>query len=251
MTLSPRERTGAEPSGRPLLLHNMTAAESAVDGPMGGAVAMLGKRFEMRSLPDSWTADDLKSARLVWLNSTGRPTRGAGGSPDGSGFPQAVLRYVEDGGVLWIMLGDPKRPNTVRSLLMPLGIVQGERRTAPKRLRIPQSNPLAGGMLWITGGLTPMDIEESPGLLNPVMVPNDLSQPPVAPQAADFAGIAMVWGGLGKGRIAVFGDTEWLEKKAWDDPTGSTPGTALRSNGQFLDRWIEWALKPAAPAGAP
>ncbi len=250
MTLAPSVGIGAEPPDqppdRPVLLHNLTAAEASGGGRMGGAIGMLEKRFALRALPETWNGDDLKSARVVWLVSPGRPPKVDSADSGGNAFPAAVLRHVEGGGVLWIMLGDPagSAVDWTRSLLMPLGIVQGDRRTGAKALRMPGTNPLLGGLLWNTGGITLMDTEESPELSNPVIVPNDLGQPPKSPRAPDFAGIAMIWGDRGRGRIAVLGDMEWLGKAAWED--SGDPGQIARANERILDRWIEWSLRPAA-----
>jgi hypothetical protein len=155
-----------------------------------------------------------------------------------------LLRYVEGGGALWVMIqGEARGPDSglTQAILSKLGIVQGNRRTGAKRLLLPDRPPWTGDLTWTTGGITPCDIEESPALGKPLLMPNDLAQKPFQAQEPDFAGLAMILGEHGKGRIAILGDVDWLKLPAWE--ALSPTGPAVPHNRLLLDRLLNWTLK--------
>lgn len=253
LLLTSFEGSGAEPTPKPVLLHNLTAAEAAPKGPFGIAIQRLAPLFEMRSMPASPTGDvEIQRAKMIWLVLRGQPDD-ARAEPAGiAPTARHLLSYVENGGALLIMTqrgSGESGSRLAQALMTPLGVVQGNRRTGGKRLRIPEHHPLIGGLAWTTEGLTPLDMEESPALRNTVVLPNDLTQKTLQPQAPDYAGLAMIWGELGRGRIVLVADTDWIRQLAPDAKGGGPAATA--ANGMIFDRLVHWLTAPRRQETSP
>jgi hypothetical protein len=125
-----------------------------------------------------------------------------------------------------------------RLLLRKLGVMQGPRRSAPKVLKIRETIPVIGGLRWRADAFTPMDTEETPAISEAVFVPNDLEQKPIQMDSPDLAGFAMIWGQIGKGRVVVVGDSEWI--KNLDSRKESEP-TKKNDNAEIFLRLARWA----------
>lgn len=228
---------GAEPPPQPLLVHGLTSAQVSSSGAFAGAIQHLQRTLKLGALPVPLTADSLKSVRMVWLVSPMSAPPGDGAIPDPATIASTLLRYVEDGGSLWMMIqGEAGTPGSewAQAILSRLGVVPGNRRTGAKRLRLPERPPWMGGLTWTTGGITPLDIEESPILGKAVLVPNDLAQKPFQEKAPDYAGLAIILGELGKGRVVILGDAEWLKRPAWDAPASD--------NRLVLEGLLDWTM---------
>lgn len=242
MTVVAVEASGAERARNPVLLHNLAGSPAKPGGPFAGVLQRLEARFEPRSLPATPTAEGLAQAGLVWLVLPGRPDGVLEPVPDAAQSAAAILRYVDEGGALLVTaqrsLGEPGSP-LAKALLGRLGIVQGTRRTGAKRWTLPERHPLIGGLVWASSGFTPLDAEESPNLRETVLVPNDLTQKPQDPQGPDYAGLVMLWGKLGRGRIVIVGDVDWLREVAWEP--GTDAGRTTAPNAVVLDRLVGWA----------
>jgi hypothetical protein len=234
---------GAEPPTKPLLLHALTPDQASSAGPFAGAIQHLQQSLELRPLPVPLTAEALKSVRLVWLVSSGSTPTLDNAVHDATTVASILLKYVEGGGTLWVMLeggAEGLGSGPVPNLLFKLGIVPGNQRTGAKQLQLPDRTPWFGGLIWSTGSLSPFDIEESPALRKALLVPNDLAQKPVQAKAPDYAGMAMVLGEYGKGRVAILGTSEWLSRPAWN--AVSTTGAKVTDNRVFLERLLKWTL---------
>lgn len=249
MNLGRCEAIGVEPAAKPVLLHNLTATQASSNGPFAGAIQHLQKGFELRPLPSRVTADTLNPARIVWLVSPAPTPAVDDGASEVTSLVGSLLRHVENGGALWVMhragTGETGSDWT-RSLLSQLGIIPGNRRTGAKRLRLPDRHPLFGGLVWATEGITPMDMEETPVLRKTFVLPNDLMQKPYQALAPDYAGMAMILGDYGRGRIGIFGDVAWLGGPAWD--ATYRPGEQPTHNVLVFERLIGWTTSPTLDA---
>jgi hypothetical protein len=243
MSLTVLASDGADSPPQPLLLHGLTAAQASPTGPFAGAIQHLRRSLELRAQPIPLTAEALRAVRIVWLVSpvTDRSRDDATREP--TAIAATLLRYVEGGGALWVMVqreAGETNSGLAQAILSRLGIIQGNRRTGAKRLQLPDRAPWTGGLTWTTGGITPFDIEESPALEKAVLVPNDLAQKPFQTQDPDFAGMAMILGQHGKGRVAILGDVDWLKQLAWE--ARSLTGPAVPHNQLLLDHLLNWTL---------
>ena len=234
-------REGGDPtvvSGKPILLHNLPESQVVTGGAFGEVSRHLGMKFELRSMQGPGGSDLLRSTRLVWWVF---PVAGGSASVQ-EVFAQGIPGYVEAGGSVLMMIGgrggDPGM-ESAKVVLSRLGIVLGPKRTGAKRLRIPDRHPAMGGLVWTTAGLTPMDMEDSPVLGRPVIVSNDLGQKPWVAGAPDFAGMVMILGEWGRGRVVIVGDTDWVKKPGWNVGADSD---GLSDNRRILDGLVRWGI---------
>lgn len=227
-------------ASKPILLHNLPEAQIVKGGSFEAVSQHLAKAFELRSVLAPGAGDILRSTRLVWW-----VVPVAGGLTKEGALAQEALvpripGYVEGGGTFLLTLGGrggDSGMEMAKAVLSRLGIVLGPKRTGAKKLRIPDRHPGIGGLVWTTGGLTPMDMEDSPVLRRPVIVSNDLAQKPGVPGAPDFAGIVMILGEWGRGRVVIVGDTDWVKKPAWETGADSD---GWSDNRRILDGLVGW-----------
>jgi len=229
-------------ASKPILLHNLPESQVVMGGLYAEASRHLGKSFELRSALAPGGNDLLRSARLVWwvLPAAGALTGEIASVQET--FAQRIPAYVEAGGTVLVMIGgrggEPASA-LANVVLSKLGIILGPKRTGAKQLRLPERHPGIGGLVWTTAGMTPMDMEDSPALRRPVIVSNDLGQKPEVAGASDFAGMVMILGEWGRGRVVIVGDTDWVKKRAWETGADSE-GTS--DNRRILDGLVRWGI---------
>lgn len=239
--MSALEGQSATPPNPPVILHNLTEAQVSVDGPLSGPIEQLTQRFRLEPLRFPPQPESLLQGRLVWLVFPGQPRHAPEDSRDAPSVATTLLGHVEAGGSLLLLTQrNPGEPGSAiaKALMARLGITQGNRRTGAKELKVPASHPVIGGLVWRTGGITPLDMEESAVLKKPVLLPNDLTQRPFAAADPDYAGLTMIWGEVGLGRIVIVGDTDWLAKSFWTPPPATSK--AVGTNALIFQRLVEW-----------
>jgi len=232
-------------SSKPILLHNLPESQVVKRGPFAGVCQHLAKAFELRSILAPGTGDLIRSSRLVWWVLPVAGTLTGESALAQEAFAQRVPSFVEAGGLLLITIGGRGGDSGMESakvIFLNLGIILGPKRTGAKKLQIPDRHPAIGGLVWTTTGLTPMDMEDSPILRRPVIVSNDLGQKPEVAGAPDFAGMVMILGEWGRGRVVVVGDSAWLKKPAWED--GADSG-GQSDNMRILDGLVRWGIGEA------
>lgn len=244
--LLPMLSAAADASRRPVVLHAFQGRDARTNGPFGSALRTLATHFDVRPV----RAGDLAAVEVptaLWLNSfasTDEENPPAGPTPAPRLSVDDVLPWVARGGGLVVMAEKPPgQPGSTlaRDLLRRLEIAQSARKTGAKILRIPNSHPFLGGLAWSSLGFTLMDAPESPALQRLVLLPNDLSQFPLTPQAPDFAGLAMICGDFAEGRIALLADARWPMEAPADQ--ASPAPESRRDHAAILLRLFQWVSR--------
>ena len=234
--------TAEETESRPMLYQNLPIERADAPDGHGAAMRHLVKIFTIRGLHDLKTDETISKGATILLVLPGAlPWPGT--AKDSERSVRSLLSHVEAGGGLVILstAGRDKEDGAIRDrILMPLGLMQGPRRTGPKRLRLPPSPELIAGLTISTPGLNLFDMEESAGLVDPGLVPNDPAQETSPASAPDYAGLALVLGKFGAGRVVAVADAEWASNSVIEG-RGSKAPKGSHDNLLLLEKLVSWA----------
>jgi hypothetical protein len=156
-----------------------------------------------------------------------------------------LSRYVREGGGL-IAMGNQENHNLeiadFNTLLAAFGMKFENRYTDAKKLVLPASVPIVGGLRWAyyTGNLvvTQAEHEAKPRSL----VTNDLTQKP-AKGTRDQEGSLLAIAEPGRGHVAVVTDAGWISNDALSGKGIGEVAIAEQDNLEIFLRLARWAAR--------
>ncbi len=184
------------------------------DGAYKDVLQRLKQNFEVRVNDKPLTAENLKGVDVVLISNPSDLAAGNNPPPHHVNDKDIaeITKYLEQGGGL-IVSGNQEDHNLeirdMNKLLGRFGIQFTNVFTDAKKLVLPKSTPVIGGLRWafFTGNLLLLDRSNK---ANPVaVVTNDLTQKPEK-GPRDAAGGLMASATSGKGRVLVFTDSGWI-----------------------------------------
>ncbi len=154
-----------------------------------------------------------------------------------------IGRFVQQGGGL-IIMGNQENHNLeiedTNKLLARFGLQFTNRMTDAKKLVLPTSTPIIGGLRWAyyTGNQLLSDPKHPAKARS--LVTNDLSQKPVN-GTRDEPGSLLAIAEPGRGRVIAVTDAGWIANFALSEE--GVPGVAIKGqdNAEIFDRLVAWA----------
>lgn len=154
-----------------------------------------------------------------------------------------IARFVQRGGGL-IIMGNQENHNLevedTNKLLARFGLQFASRMTDAKKLVLPTTTPIIGGLRWAyyTGNQIVIDSKHPAKPRS--LVTNDLSQKPVNGNR-DEPGSLLAIAEPGRGRVVVVTDAGWIANFALSER--GVPGVAIKGqdNAEIFDRLVAWA----------
>jgi len=243
--------TSVQAQSKPVLLYSRcfnAPGENryAPDGAYSKVLEALGKEFAVETDDQALTADRLANVKVLVLANvsagpagTNPPPRHIGGSDVG-----LLTKFVQKGGGLIFLSNQPEGHNldvtNSNKLLAQFGIQQTNLVTDAKKLELPASAPLIGGLRWAyyTGNLLLLDPENRSK--PEAVVTNDLGQKPVK-GPRDQAGVLLARATPGKGRVVVITDAGSIANFAFSEE--GVGGVAIKGqdNLEMFLRLTRWA----------
>lgn len=246
-------RTGAP---RPVVLYSR--AFNAVgenrylpDGTYKDILGQLGRDFVLKVSSAPLDAKMLEGIDVVVIANPSDKAVGTNPPPRHMGADDILnlRRYVENGGGL-IVMGNQENHNLeiahFNSLLASFGLQFTNVYTDAKKLVIPKTTPVVGGLRWAyyTGNqvLVKADHRAKPRSL----VDNDLRQKPEK-GSRDAAGSLLAVAEPGKGRVAVITDAGWLSNDALSGKGIGDVAIKDHDNLEIMRRLLNWAAHEGKP----
>jgi hypothetical protein len=194
--------------------------------------------FDVRLSREPLTTQSLAHVRVLCLGQPPRDTASSRPPPASISAAEVepLMNFIDTGGAVLFFTrpsaGEDAPPRPEDRFLQGFGLTVGPVRIGPKTQRLPETNPLLGGLRWSASSLHVLDTSETSPLAGAVSVANDLAQKPVLPGGKDFSGVIMIWGQHGRGRLAVMADEGALPS--------STSTAPQADNAEILRRLFGW-----------
>ncbi len=247
MTASASE---APPQRKPVLLYTRyfnAAGEQRYlpDGTFSDVLQRLRGEFEMRVNSEPLTARSLRGVSLVLVANPSDKAVGTNPPPHhfSKGDIQLLDRFVRGGGGL-IVMGNQENHNLeiedTNKLLARFGIQFTNLYTDAKKLTLPGTVPVIGGLRWAyyTGNLLVLDPRHRAKPRGVVV--NDLKQPPVK-GTRDQAGVLLATAESGKGRVMVATDSGWVANDALSEKGVGDVAIHGQDNWEIFRRLALWS----------
>jgi hypothetical protein len=250
--LIPRGLAAPEParSTKPVLLYsryfNAEGEQRYLpDGSYRDVLQQLRSEFDVRIHAEPLTAKTLSGVELVLIANPS--DKAVGTQPPPHHFSakdiDALTSFVKNGGGL-IVLGNQENHNLeiedTNRLLSRFGIQFTNLYTDAKKLILPESAPVIGGLRWAyyTGNLLVLDSKHS---AKPrALAANDLTVKPLG-GPRDQAGALMATAELGKGRVIVVTDAGWISNDALSGKGIGDVSIKEQDNWEIFRRLTRWA----------
>lgn len=240
----------AAPKRKPVLLYTRyfnAAGEQRYlpDGTYSDVLQRLRGEFEVRVSSEPITARSLQGVSLVLVANPS--DKAVGTNPPPHHFRKADIqvldRFVRGGGG-FIVMGNQENHNLeiddTNKLLARFGIQFTNLYTDAKKLTLPATAPVVGGLRWAyyTGNLLVLDSRHRAKPLGVVV--NDLKQPPVK-GPRDQAGVLLATAESGKGRVMVATDSGWVANDALSEKGIGDVAIHGQDNWEIFRRLTLWA----------
>ena len=220
------------------------------DGSYQEILKRLGGEFEVRVNSDPLSEKTLAGVNVLLIANPSDKAVGTNPPPPhvSAADITALTRYVEQGGGL-IVMGNQENHNLetedLNKLLLRFGLQFTNLYTDVKKLVLPPSTPLIGGLRWgyYTGNLV-LITQNHPAKPRPLIV-NDLSQKPLN-GTRDTPGALLAVAEPGRGRVIVVTDSGWIGNDALSDKGIGGVTVAGQDNWEIFRRLAHWAAR--APA---
>jgi len=218
----------------------------APEGPYGKVLEALGKDFAVETDDRPLTAERLTKAKVLLLANVSAGAFGTNPAPHhvSDNDVKQLTSFVRGGGGLIFLSNQPEGHNldvtNSNKLLGQFGIQQTNLVTDAKKLELPASTPLVGGLRWAyyTGNLLLLDPKNS--CKPEAVVMNDLGQKPVK-GPRDQTGVLLARATPGKGRVVVITDAGSIANFAFSEE--GVGGVAIKGqdNLEMFLRLARWA----------
>ncbi len=219
------------------------------EGVYSEVMRRLREHFEVRINRQPISRDNLRGVRLVLVVNPSDKAAGTNAAP-----PHVTARdveniadYVRAGGGLIVMENQENHNLEVEAmnrLLGRFGIQATNLYTDAKKLVIPKSAPLAGGLRWAyyTGNL--LRVDDAHPAHPRAWIVNDLEQKP-AKGPRDQTGVLAAIAEPGQGRVAVVTDSGWITNWAFSEE--GIGGVAIKGqdNWEIFRRLCDWVAHRA------
>ncbi len=205
----------------------------------------IGTEFEVVTHNKPLTAGNLKGVDVVLIANPSEKAVKNGPAPHHfeAADIKALTRFVEQGGG-FIIMGNQENHNLevedTNKLLAHFGLQFTNLYTDAKKLALPKSTPILGGLNWAyyTGNL--VEIEKGHKARPRALVANDLQQKPEK-GTRDQPGALLAISEPGKGRVAVITDAGWLTETALDGRGIGGVAIKEQDNLEIFIRLGKWA----------
>ncbi len=242
----------ATPAKKPVVLYSR--AFNAVgekryeaDGTFKDVLARLAQDFDVRVSAAPLDRKTLEGVSVVVIANPS--DKAAGTNPP----PRHMLaidilnlrQYVEKGGGL-IVMGNQENHNLeiahFNSLLVSFGLQFTNVYTDAKKLVIPKTTPVIGGLRWAYYTGNQVLVKPDHRAKARSLVDNDLTQkPPKGPR--DAAGSLLAIAEPGQGRVAVITDAGWLTNDALSGKGIGEVAIKDHDNLEIMRRLLNWTAK--------
>ncbi len=205
----------------------------------------LGQGFQTRTHDQQLNMDTLQDVSVVLISNPNDKASGSNPPPPHCSAADVaeLTRFVREGGGLIVMAnqeGHNLEIDDFNALLQAFGMKYVSNYTDAKRLTLPATAPLLGGLHWAY--YTGNQIVLTPGhAAKPrAIVTNDLAQKPEK-GPRDAAGILMAGATLGKGHFVAVTDAGWITNDALSGK--GVGGVAIQNhdNWEIMSRITRWA----------
>jgi hypothetical protein len=215
------------------------------EGTYQQVLRRLQMQFEVRANPDALSDASLAGVKVILIANPS--DQAVGSNPPPHHFSAAdievLTRYVRNGGGL-IIMGNQENHNLevedTNKLLANFGLGFTNLYTDVKKLTLPRSTPVIGGLTWAyyTGNLLVLNTNHP---AHPrALVINDLSQKPLnGPR--DQAGALLAVAELGRGRVVVVTDAGWITNDVLADKGIGGVVITNHDNWEIFRRLARWA----------
>ena len=244
----PRNGFGAD--GKPVLLYsryfNAEGEDRYLsDGTYAEVIRRLQGVFDVRVHARALDGKTLEGVRLLMIVNPSDQAVGTNAPPHhvGQADIKELTRFVQGGGGL-IVMGNQENHNLevpdMNRLLVHFGLQFTNLYTDAKKLVLPQTTPLIGGLRWgyYTGNL--LLVDPSHPARPQGLVPNDLAQKPIK-GTRDQEGILLATAVPGRGRVVAVTDAGWLANWALSDEGIGGLAITGQDNWEIFRRLAEWA----------
>jgi hypothetical protein len=215
------------------------------DGTFKDVLDRLRGDFEVRADAKPFTEESLRGVKVVLIANPSDKASGTNPAPPHvSSADIAILSaFVRAGGGLIVMENQENHNLEVEDmnkLLLKFGLRATNLYTDAKKIVVPKSAPIIGGLRWAYYTGNSLVLEKDHPARPRAIVENDLAQKPQA-GPRDAAGVLMAGAELGRGRVVVATDSGWIADFALDE-TGVS-GVALKGqdNWEIFRRLARWA----------
>ena len=246
--------SAAENIARPVLLyirHYNAEGETRYlpDGTFKDVLGRLRGHFEIRIHSQPLTAKTLDGVNLLLIANPS--DKAVGNNPRPPHFAPAdiaaITRYVRDGGGI-ILMGNQENHNLeiedTNKLLANFGLQFTNLYTDAKKLVLPGTTPLLGGLTWAyyTGNLVAMESSHA-AKPHPIVL-NDLTQKPLG-GPRDQSGALIAASTPGLGRVTVITDSGWITDDALSGKGIGTVAIKEHDNWEIFLRLANWTAGSA------
>jgi len=241
---------GAADGGKPVLLYSRyfnAKGESRYlpDGTFKDVLGKLGETFAVRANDEPLNAATLKGVAVVLIANPSDKAVGKNPPPHHcSAEDVAALSKFVSGGGGGIVMGNQENHNLeindFNGLLGAFGMKWVSKYTDAKKLVIPTSVPVIGGLRWAyyTGNQIVMDAGHP---AHPkALVENDLKQKPEK-GPRDEPGALLATAELGKGRFIAVTDAGWISNDALSGKGIGDVAIKEQDNWEICSRLMKWA----------
>ena len=221
------------------------------DGTYSDVLKRLGETFEVRVHDQQLNLDTLQDVAVVLIANPSYKAVGANPPPPHCTAADVaeLTRYVQTGGGL-IVMGNQENHNLevndFNALVKEFGMRFESRYTDAKKLVLPKSAPIIGGLRWAyyTGNLLVLN-PDHPAKPTPV-VKNDLAQKP-AKGPRDEPGVLLAKATPGKGHFLAVTDSGWISNDALSGKGIADVAIKEQDNWEIFLRFARWAAGKPAP----
>jgi hypothetical protein len=250
LTLQLSNVTGQDAAKLRLLYSRRFNAQGENRYTLGGAysrvLSALSNQFVVKSDDQPLSSKNLKGVKVVLLANVSESASGTNAAPHhiSDSDVRVLSKFVRDGGGLIFLSNQSDGHNLevkdANKLLAQFGIQQTNLITDAKKLELPASAPIVGGLRWAfyTGNLLLLD-PKNPARPEPI-VTNDLAQKPIK-GSRDQNGVLLARATPGKGRVVAMTDAGSIANFALTEE--GVGGVAIKGQDNLemflrLARWV-------------
>jgi hypothetical protein len=239
----------AQPNSKPVLVYSRyynAEGENryAPDGVYKDVMQRLEGDFEVRTHDKPLTAESLKNIKLLLIANPSDKAVGTNPPPRHISTADigVLTEFVRQGGGLILMENQENHNLELENsnkLLARFGIQATSLYTDAKKLVLPRTTPVIGGLCWAYYTGNTLVLKEDHPAKPRALVPNDLAQKP-AKGTRDQAGVLLAIAEPGRGRVAVVTDSGWIANWAFSEE--GVGGVAIKDqdNWEIFRRLARW-----------
>lgn len=215
------------------------------DGAYKEVMKRLRQEFDVRSDRKPLTPKTLADVKVLFIANPSEKAAGTNPPPPhiSRGDIKTLTRFVEQGGGL-IIFGNQENHNfeieDTNKLLARFGLQFTNLYTDIKKLVLPQSTPLIGGLRWAYYSGNLLTIHANHPAKPRALVTNDLTQKPLK-GARDQEGVLLAVAEAGRGRVVAVTDAGWIGNPALNEEGVGGVSITGQDNWEIFRRLARWA----------